>query len=470
MQARLPSLAGLWGGVLMYFTLLQCRISQKHCQWLMTLIVLSATVEGGIVLLDMFAGGLPFSFTQDLLSINGRRAFGTFQQMNVTASFLATGLVVCLLLLVRPERITRSGRGDIVIALCLQVLSATLVLLQSRTGWAGAGAGYLLVCGLLWQQGYLSSGQRALLLLCPLPGVVVGIALLHLPGVPFVDHSESSFQRWLTLRATWNMIQMAPVQGWGAGSFGYTFQHWMAGMQGSNPGRELMLHPHNEILYQWMEGGLVALLGCLMVVAAGVSIIRNSRASRVQAGWVALLPVIIHTQTEFPLYYSAAHVLTLVLLLVCVDTGQTVTVRLRPQGYRFQAGKMVVFLVCAYFIGLLGQTLNDGFMLSRYESKVPGSVAQMQALPGVTWLLQSRYEYDKNTLLLAEFNISRDPALLRRFLSQNARWMQYRISPDAVYNQILVQKFLSRDEEGLRGFYEAGRLFPWDPRFGHRSP
>lgn len=469
-QSRLPSLMGMWGAILLFFTLLQCRFSYKQRQWLLYIVAVSAAVEGCIVLLDIYAGGLPNTFTRALLDLNGRNAFGSFQQMNVTASFLATGLVISLLLLSvnghEPSSVSKTRDSSLIIFLLL--LSIALVILQSRTGWVGAFAGYIFVnVILLSRRASLSPSRRYLLWLCPLAGMLVGIILLQLPDAPNVDHNESNFQRWLTLSVTWKIIMTAPLQGWGIGSFGYIFQHWMAGLTGVNPSKELMLHPHNEILYQWMEGGIVALFGCVLIAAAGVGLIRRQSASHFPAGWVALLPVMLHTQTEFPLYYSAPHILVLILILVCVDTSKPRTVILRRYRFAQLAGRAGILLVCAYFIALLAWSLKVSFILSRYESQAPGAQAEMQVLDRVSWFYQSRYDYDKNTLLLAQFNATRDTALLSRFLMRNAEWMQGRISPDAAYNQSLVLHFLHRDEEGRRIFLQSRALFPWDKRFGN---
>ena len=478
LDSRLPSLLGMWGAVLLYFTLLQCRLTRKHCLWLLSIVAVSATVEGGIVLLDIYAGGLPFGFTRSFLEVNGRNGFGSFQQMNVTASFLATGLVVSLLLFAQHGQHREESRfvslsairfKERCLVLCLFILCIALVLLQSRTGWVGAAAGCLLVNAVLPGRGMLSYGRRTLLWLYPLAGMLAGIILLHLPGAPSVNHAESNFQRWLTLSVTWNIIMAAPFQGWGTGSFGYIFQRWMAGLPGGNPGRELMLHPHNEILYQWMEGGIAGLLGCILIIAGGISLIRQQSRSFIPAGWVALLPVAFHTQTEFPLYYSVPHILVVILLLVCVDTGKPLSVDLRRYRFSHLAGRAVILMLCAYFIALLAWSLKVGFILSRYESQVSGAKAEMKALTDAPWLYRSRYDYDKNTLLLADFNATHEPALLSLFLMENARWLRFRISPDASYNQILVLHYLRRDDEGRRLFVINQQLFPWDRRFGARK-
>jgi hypothetical protein len=154
--------------------------------------------------------------------------------------------------------------------------------------------------------------------------------------------------------------------------------------------------------------------------------------------------------------------------IVLLDTRNTLTVDLRRYRFGYQAGRAVILLTCAGFIALLAWSMNASFVLSRYESRGPGAHSEMRALSHVPWLFQGRYAYDKNTLLLADFNSTREPVFLARFLAQNGRWMQERISPDAAYNQTLVLHFLHRDEEGRRLFLQSRALFPGDKRFGHK--
>jgi hypothetical protein len=76
-----------------------------------------------------------------------------------------------------------------------------------------------------------------------------------------------------------------------------------------------LTHPHNELILWLAETGLV---GTILVFAPWVALI--VRASRVnwsaQLGWLAtLLPIILHTQTEFPLHGSGAHWLLLGLMV-----------------------------------------------------------------------------------------------------------------------------------------------------------
>ncbi|WP_183130051.1 pilin glycosylation ligase domain-containing protein, partial [Serratia plymuthica] len=92
-----------------------------------------------IVLLQLFAPAI----AQLWIPSGNPRAFGIFQQPNVLASFIATGLALALASFVLPgfqllePRAERWRRRALAVALVL--LPMVLVWVQSRTGWlAGA--------------------------------------------------------------------------------------------------------------------------------------------------------------------------------------------------------------------------------------------------------------------------------------------------------------------------------------------
>ncbi|MGR5542648.1 pilin glycosylation ligase domain-containing protein, partial [Vibrio campbellii] len=73
------------------------------------------------------------------------RPYGIFQQPNVMASFLATGLVISGYLLARKNN-KYSSLGDTAILYLTPIMTTPLlVVLSSRTGWLGALIGALLI-------------------------------------------------------------------------------------------------------------------------------------------------------------------------------------------------------------------------------------------------------------------------------------------------------------------------------------
>ena len=105
-----------------------------------------------------------------------------------------------------------------------------------------------------------------MLFLLPLFGGLAGILLLDTSlSASLSEHDGSNTQRWTVLKYTAEMIMQPPWRGWGMGMFKGEFQRFMASLP-QNPSHEIMGHPHNEVLYQWFEGGVVALAGGLCCV------------------------------------------------------------------------------------------------------------------------------------------------------------------------------------------------------------
>ncbi|MFQ9621647.1 MAG: Wzy polymerase domain-containing protein [Enterobacteriaceae bacterium] len=76
-----------------------------------------------------------------------------------------------------------------------------------------------------------------------------------------------------------------------------------------------LTYPHNDLLFWWVEGGAVALLGLLVLGVSGFWLLLRRPGVRQLALLACLMPILLHTQLEYPLYQSPVHWL-LVLILV----------------------------------------------------------------------------------------------------------------------------------------------------------
>jgi len=126
-------LIGLWSGVLFFIVLQQFHFSNKHRQRLLWFIVLAVVIEaifGLIQYLYLKPGNI---FGYDTVA---NRPYGIFQQPNVMASFLATGLVIASYLLARQPYKYDRKLSDIYLLYAVPVLTLPLIVaLASRTGW-----------------------------------------------------------------------------------------------------------------------------------------------------------------------------------------------------------------------------------------------------------------------------------------------------------------------------------------------
>jgi O-antigen polymerase len=90
---------------------------------------------------------------------------------------------------------------------------------------------------------------------------------------------------------------------------------------------EYVTHPHNEILFWMIEGGLLALLGILITVFGLALSLYYCGVQRGGAYAAMLLPISLHTQVELPFYISSLHWFLWLFLIYLVLRHTTTSVK-----------------------------------------------------------------------------------------------------------------------------------------------
>lgn len=415
----LPKVLALWGLVAVWLLLLKSTASHLiKRQWLLILVIAA--------ILQVIYGAVQLS---DIASLPKGRPYGSFQQINVYASFLATGLLCALWLFT----LSRRKLALIFSAVALVITPAMLVLVQSRTGYLGAIIGSAIM--LLARRQHR---RPALVLL--LTGTVAGLCLLYLgpkyfPGmIPTLVQSEgSTVQRWYMLRLTWQLICEHPILGNGYGSFevllGQLSQQIPPGIESTT-----IQYPHNELLYTWMEGGIIALLGLLLMVA-GVCIRLWGKGGRRWTGLALLLPIAIHMNLEYPLYQSVTHGITLVMLLTITGPTARAQHTAKSSGTLFRIS--VGGVASAVLVFMLSGAVSE-VQLTRIEQQGLMPLAQDDTVSLVNpWSQHDRLDFDRHVALLVRFNLTQNAALLTQYRSWAEGYLQVHNNPD-VYNSLMM--------------------------------
>lgn len=233
------------------------------------------------------------------------------------------------------------------------------------------------------------------------------------------DTSGSTNERWRILQNTWQMIRQHPLLGTGYGSFESAFSQ-TALQHGQGIVGQTLIHPHNELMYAWAEGGLVALGGLLMmVVAVLLGLWRHGGLG--WCGIALLLPLAVHMNLEYPLYQSAPHGILLTLLLSLVLPAPQPVKSHRAQGKYGLSGAIRVALLGS---GLMMMIYMAGAFqtqqtLTRIERLDMAPLVQDEtATLGSLWNpypFAGRIDYDQHIALLMRYNQHPDPQLLARF-------------------------------------------------------
>lgn len=436
--------AGIAGGLLFYLLLFRLPLEGRGRRTILTILWFAVNIE----CLAFLAQYLRLATSLwEFPWWRYARPYGIFQQVNVMADFAACGALLSMLLFFCCGTWPRRG---IMAALLLQ--GFVIGECQSQTGYLGVAVGW----GLLI---LLFPGRRRQLtglLLLLIGGVLAGVLVRHLFMLPFVDHNESVYTRWVVLANAWHMFLLNPWRGWGVGSFGWHYLRLFGGEFVTN-----MSHPHNEILLWMVEGGIAGLAAAVMMLSGGWLLWLKGNVWR-RATLVTALPVVIHLLTEYPLYLSTPHWLLLLTVLRCADKGA---------GYRLPVNRItklvsgVTVLLALAAVPMLVSTLMVQHRLTWLERNMQQRRLALP-VPPVAWLLYDRYRFDASMGYLQRYQASGDARWLRQFRDESGDAM--RVDPDP--NIAFVRVRVALAERDSAAAQRLLRIFAWYYPHDERLP
>lgn len=461
----LPRFAGLWGGVFLLLLITNCRFSLRQRQIVLYLVALAGLMQAVYSLLGLHLPAMLPAFEQQVLAASPGN-ISVFQQRNVAGSFLACGAAVWLYSMGSPFFRGQNPRLETwrmaLASAAILVMFCALTEIQSRIGWLSALEVYGGMACLYWRDN--SVWRRVALLGLPVVGVYVGALMMPVSlADALARHQGSTLQRLMILHETGRMIAEHPLSGWGYGSYVWHFSHFIADRAVPiDGGKHVIPHPHNEILYWWVEGGVLALLGLAMMAwAGGVIFLQRATRSRL-ALLCCLLPLLLHTQVECPFYQSTAHWLTFILLLSLAaaeqDAARTLTFSRLPW-----LSALMLSGVCLWAFVVLA-ALRQQDVLTGFEQQPDSHYREVLTLHE-TGLGIERIRKDRALALIVEYQHSGDRRALLAFTAQAGNWLDIWVDADMYDNLINVNLFLGNTFAGQTLKYEALRLFSEDSRF-----
>lgn len=460
----IPRLLGLFAGLLFLSCLYQWRLDRSARDRLLYLLLGAIAIEAllGLVQFYLLTPGNWIGY-----DTQANRPYGIFQQPNVMASFMATGLSLAVWLEMRRQanaRLMGLRYGVIVAA------SVLLVVLQSRVGQLGGLLSLLLLMPQLYR-------QRQLGRILALVGLGIALGLLSLYGLSGAKRGLEIYQSGGMRSIYWpyaaRLIAEAPWAGWGYGSFESVFlQHYMAD-KALNPAMvqiEYNLdHPHNEFLYWAVEGGIAPMLGMLLM--GGALLWRLSKA-----GWhqgLALLalvtPILLHTQTEYPFYHAIALWWALLLLIHVLDAeveeGRSASDQASWREYVCRPWLLLRFAAIAIplvVVPFMLTAIHTAWVVTKYERggyKEPALL--LRVVNPMAWL--TRVEFDVNAVRLAVGLQTNNKTELEAYHDWGQEFVRHTPRANIYANMVLALNALGRQEEAQRLRTQALLLYPGEP-------
>ncbi len=315
------------GVTLFWFALEQWEIS--YHQFLVVLLAL--TVLGGfhslvsiVQIHDPYhvaftlTGYLPFNLA-------GSRPIGIVQQVNMTATLMATLSLIGFYLTSNRffSRISFLWRVWIVLSIVMALY--VLFLSGSRAGLLAFVLGFVLLIFARYK--WLKRHFLQLLAWFGLIGAAYLLAL-WLPGLTNSNELlQSKFDsllfgkdvRWYLYLTSWELFLQSPWLGYGLGGYNDALVNYVASV-GVDPRFEYLdlktfIHPHNEFLYWILQAGITAFITIVSLVIFYLKLLFK-RELGFALGILALsMPIVLQTQLSYPFSLSALHLFMLLFLL-----------------------------------------------------------------------------------------------------------------------------------------------------------
>lgn len=298
-------LAFVWGGVFFMLALFQHKYHRRQKDLLLFILVLAGLMHALVGLLQIYQ---PEGTSFFLPNVNGQ-AIGMFQQINVQSSYQATAVLIAWYLINRPiahsYRLTK-------ITIALETFLGTFLILGSgsRVGAFSLFIGLVLVLTICWPVIKKQKKNMVFLLSLMLLAAILSILtdgferLVHKTETIHTEYSVK--ERVGIYRISGELIEQKPLFGHGLGSFESVWQYQKAAYQAASPSHtqsdQYISHPHNELIFWQVEGGIMATSGILITFFSILVIAWRSKARYAIA---LLFPMAFHNQIELPFYLSA---------------------------------------------------------------------------------------------------------------------------------------------------------------------
>ncbi|WP_114787483.1 PglL family O-oligosaccharyltransferase [Vibrio tetraodonis] len=458
----LGRLFGLWSGMALFLLLQQFRFSNKQKQrllWFITIAVLIEALFGWVQYLVLEPNNA-FGYST---SVN--RPYGIFQQPNVMASFLITGLVLSGYLLTKHPKKYHSRISEVSLLYLMPTLTIPLILfLASRTGWLSGFLAVLLLLPYLYR--FATAKRFWGWIVSVLIGLIIGSSITVLIGDTELMTEKarvSDKARSLFFPQSLDMLIEKPFTGYGYGRFEPEYITYTARQHQLNanydPGFPSLDHPHNELLFWGVEGGLLPVLA--IIIAAIIVLLRiySAKKGTRLAMFALFVPIVLHSQLEYPFYHSAIHWITFIILLFWVDQ--------RARSYRStsitfitRTSLRVMSLIIPVVVSFYMLTaLHTNYILTKFETS---TVKDPKLLDKVTnpILWKDRYDWDIYSTYLNIGLLQQEANYIQPYIDWSLRTIRNKPRPALYNNLIIAYQGLGDTVRAEQVRSEAQYLFP----------
>lgn len=324
---------GLIAGFFLFISFHQLDKSTSTIARLTSYVVLGTGIEALLILIQFYLltenNWLHYNITY--------RPYGIFQQVNVAASFMAIGIILPIFALLQQKQTTPfSGWKYKIFLFSTFICSWSITLIQSRSGYLSLV--FIIILG--YCGSYMSHKEekqiRYLWIILVVLGILLGsISLNYSKGEKRDPEVFSSVGiRDIIYSRSLEMFTEKPIIGWGYGNFEWNFLNHQATDYAKDDSIKIapegLEHPHNELLYWAVEGGLLPIVGIFLSTFYFFIQLKKSREKLLLLA--LLVPIVIHCMVELPFYHATSHWVLFLFFIWIADCSKKYTL---PVNYTF---------------------------------------------------------------------------------------------------------------------------------------
>lgn len=456
----IPRILALVGGLAFLFSFYQFRPSAQDKFNLLIVILLAIAIEAtlGLAQYFLFEEGFWGGF-----KIGISRPHGVFLQPNVMASFMATGLAIALY--ISPRHIIKNlPFPKLSLGLVYFSLFATtflLVVLQSRTGLISALVVLVLMTFYLLPS---SKKQYVMNIAIVMLALISTLFTFNESNIPKrnSDVYENIGARKEIYTVSLDMIKQRPLLGYGYGSFERSFidNFNRYAIKHPNIGNTItrLDHPHNEFLFWVVEGGIVALIGLLLFSFAFFQTWLKVSRKKSLAFIAMLLPILLHSQLEFPFYSSVSHFLVFIIILWITDSENPQNIKSIQCDKTFLI-RFITLLSLIIFIPFFITTLHTANVLATYQKNGYKNIDKLKGIINpVAW--KTHLDVIVYSNIFATALKEQDSEKLTLYINWGLKRIAYKPRQTLYSNVLTAMKILNRKEDYDALLAEAKRTYP----------
>jgi O-antigen polymerase len=213
------------------------------------------------------------------------------------------------------------------------------------------------------------------------------------------------------------------------------------------------------VLYWGVEGGLLPLLAIILAALFVLARLYQAKKGTRLAMFALFVPIVLHSQLEYPFYHSAIHWITFVILLYWVDQ--------RASSYRqapfsiisktaLRVSSLVIPIVTSFY---MLTTLHTNYVLTQFERSQPKDPDILnQVTNPVVW--KDRYDWDIYSTYLNIGLYKQDPQFIKPYVDWSLKIIKDKPRPAFYNNLILAYQGLGDSVKAEQIRSEAQFLFP----------